>query len=136
SLALTAAETGHLVLGTLHTSSAIRTIDRIIGAFPPAEQEQTRVMLSESLRAVISQRLVRKADGSGRVAALEILIVTRAVGHLIRENKTFQLRGLMQTAKADGMLLLEDSLQQLVRDGVVLQDEAERHGLKRDDAEV
>jgi len=136
SLALTAAETGHLVLGTLHTSGAIRTIDRIIGAFPPAEQDQIRVMLSESLRAVISQRLVRRADGAGRVAALEILVVTRAVSHLIRENKTFQLEGLMQTAKADGMVLLEDSLRQLVSDGVVSQEAAERHGLGRGDTKA
>ena len=136
SLALTAAETGHLVFGTLHTSGSIRTVDRIIGAFPPAEHDQIRVMLSESLRAVISQRLVRKADGTGRVVALEILVVTRAVSHLIRENKSFQLEGLMQTAKSDGMLLLGDSLQQLVRDGVVLQEEAERHGLGRGDTKA
>lgn len=136
SLALTAAETGHLVLGTLHTSGSIRTIDRIIGAFPPAEHEQARVMLSESLRAVVSQRLVRKADGTGRVAALEILVVTRAVSHLIREDKTFQLEGLMQTAKADGMQLLEESLNELVREGVVLREEAARHMLGTGDAKA
>jgi twitching motility protein PilT len=128
SLSLTAAETGHLVLGTLHTSSAIQTIDRIIGVYPPAEQDQIRVMLSESLRAVISQRLLRRAAGAGRVAALEILVVTRAVSNLIRDAKTFQIRDVIQTGTAEGMCLLESSLAELVRQGVVTPEEAARHG--------
>ncbi len=127
SLALTAAETGHLVLATLHTGSAIRTVDRLVGAFPPGQQAQIRAMLSESLRAVVSQRLVERADGAGRVAALEVLLGTRAVANLIRESKTFQLRSLIQTSLTHGMALLDLSLAQLVRDGVVARAEALRH---------
>jgi twitching motility protein PilT len=127
SLALTAAETGHLVLATLHTGNAIRTVDRIVGAFPPSQQPQVRSMLSESLRAVVSQRLVNRADGQGRLPALEILLGTRAVANLIRESKTYQLRSLMQTAAAQGMALLDASLAQLVRDGLVTRDEALLH---------
>ncbi|MFZ9886668.1 MAG: type IV pilus twitching motility protein PilT [Myxococcota bacterium] len=127
SLALTAAETGHLVLGTLHTSSAIRTINRIVGAFPPNEQAQVRSMISESLRAIISQRLLPRRDGNGRVAALEILQVNKAVSNTIRENKTFQLRSMMQTGRTQGMLLLDQSLQDLVRSGTVSKEEATRH---------
>ncbi len=115
SLALTAAETGHLVLATLHTNNAIRTVNRILGVFPPNQQEQIRTMVSESLRAVISQRLVARADGNGRVAALEILVVNKAVGNLIRENKTFQIRSVLQTGGAQGMCLLDDSLADLVK---------------------
>ena len=107
SLALTAAETGHLVLGTLHTNSTIRTIDRLIGVFPPDQQTQVRTMLSESLRAVVSQRLVTRADGAGRVPALEVLVVNKAVSNLIRENKTFQIRSILQTGAAQGMCLLD-----------------------------
>jgi twitching motility protein PilT len=127
SLALTAAETGHLVMGTLHTGSAIRTIDRVIGAFPPEQQPQVRMMFSESLRAVVSQRLVNRADGQGRVPAVEVLLGTRAVSNLIREQKTFQLRSILQTGASLGMNLLDTSLAQLVRAGVVTRDEALRH---------
>jgi twitching motility protein PilT len=127
SLALTAAETGHLVLATLHTGSAIRTVDRIVGSFPPNQQSQIRTMLSESLRAVVSQRLLRRADGAGRVPALEVLIGTRAVANLIREAKTFQIRSVLQTGAAQGMGLLDASIAQLVRDGVVSRDEALLH---------
>ncbi len=127
SLAITAAETGHLVLATLHTSSAIRTINRILGVFPPSQQEQIRTMLSESLRAVISQRLVARADGTGRVPALEILIATRAVGNLIRENKTFQLKSVLQTGSTHGMFLLDHSLAELVKTGVITKEEGLRH---------
>lgn len=127
SLALTAAETGHLVLATLHTGSAIRTVDRIVGSYPSNQQAQIRTMLSESLRAVISQRLVRRADGHGRVPALEILLGTRPVANLIRESKTFQLRSVLQTGAAQGMCLLDTSLAHLVRDGVVTRDEALLH---------
>jgi len=127
SLAITAAETGHLVLATLHTSSAIRTINRILGVFPPNQQEQIRTMLSESLRAVISQRLVARADGTGRVPALEILIATKAVGNLIRENKTFQLKSVLQTGSTHGMFLLDASLAELVKSGVITKEEGLRH---------
>jgi twitching motility protein PilT len=127
SLALTAAETGHLVLGSLHTGNAIRTIDRIVGVFPPSRQGQIRAMLSESLRAVISQRLLRRADGGGRVPALEILLGTRAVANMIRESKTFQLRSVMQTGASQGMVLLDTSLAQLVKAGVITRDEALLH---------
>src|SRR5205085_6415646 len=91
SLAITAAETGHLVFGTLHTTNATRTIDRVLDVFPPKEQAQIRAMVSESLRGIISQQLVPKADGSGRVAALEVLFTTPAVANLIREKQTFKL---------------------------------------------
>lgn len=127
SLALTAAETGHLVLATLHTGSAIRTVDRIVGSFPSNQQAQIRTMLSESLRGVVSQRLVRRADGEGRVAALEILLGSRAVSNLIREAKTFQIRSILQTGAAHGMRLLDVSLAQLVRDGVVTREAALLH---------
>ncbi len=127
SLALTAAETGHFVLATLHTNSTIRTIDRLIGVFPPDQQNQVRTMLSESLRAVVSQRLVRRADGQGRVPALEVLVVNKAISNLVRENKTFQIRSILQTGAALGMCLLDGSLEQLVKSGVITQEEARRH---------
>jgi twitching motility protein PilT len=127
SLALTAAETGHFVLGTLHTNSTIRTIDRLIGVFPPDQQSQVRTMLSESLRAVVSQRLVRRADGQGRIPALEILVVNKAVSNLIRENKTFQIRSILQTGASQGMCLLDSALEELVKSGAITKEEARRH---------
>ena len=119
SLALTAAETGHLVLATLHTSNAIRTVNRILGVFPPDQQAQIRMMFSESLRAVVSQRLLPRADGAGRVAATEILINTKAAGNLIREQKTFQLHSLMQTGSQHGMWLLDHALAFLAKRRIV-----------------
>jgi len=127
SLALTAAETGHLVLATLHTGSAVRTVDRVVGSYPSNQQAQIRTMLSESLRAVVSQRLVRRADGSGRVPALEVLLGTRAVSNLIRESKTFQIRSILQTGGSQGMCLLDISLARLVREGIVSREEALLH---------
>jgi twitching motility protein PilT len=124
SLALTAAETGHLVLATLHTNNAIRTINRILGVFPPSQQEQIRTMVSESLRAVVSQRLVNRADGNGRVPVLEILVVNKAVGNLIRDNKTFQIRSVLQTGASQGMCLLDASLAELVKSRVITREEA------------
>ena len=119
SLAMTAAETGHFVLATLHTSNAVRTVNRMIGAFPSNEQDQVRAMLSESLRAVLSQRLVPTADGEGRVPALELLVINRAIGNLIRDEKTVQIRSSMQTGRAHGMYLLEQSLNDLVAAGTI-----------------
>ena len=124
SLALTAAETGHLVLATLHTNNAIRTVNRLLGAFPPEQQNQIRTMVSESLRAIVSQRLIPRADGKGRALALEILVVNKAVGNLIRENKTFQIRSSMQTGQSLGMVLLDDSLRELVKSGIITREEA------------
>jgi len=124
SLAMTAAETGHFVLASLHTNNAVRTINRMIGAFPPGEQGQVRTMLSESLRAVISQRLVARADGEGRVSALEVLVINKAIGNLIREEKTVQIRSSIQTGKAHGMFLLEQSLNDLVAEGTITREAA------------
>ncbi len=124
SLALTAAETGHLVLGTLHTSSAIRTVNRLLGVFPPDQQAQIRTMVSESLRAVVSQRLLPRADGRGRVPAIEVLMNTKAVGNLIRDRKTFQLVSIMQTGGAQGMCLLDASLTELVKSGTITKEAA------------
>ncbi len=126
SLALSAAETGHLVLATLHTNNAIRTLNRIIGAFPADQQGQVRMMISESLRVVISQRLIPRADGQGRVAAIETLVITRAVGNLIRENKTFQIHSILQTGSSQGMVLLDHSIKSLLDAGTISRDEALR----------
>jgi twitching motility protein PilT len=127
SLAMTAAETGHFVLATLHTDNAVRTVNRIIGSFPPEQQDQVRAMLSESLRAVISQRLLPRADARGMVPAVEILVVNRPVGNMIREEKTVQIRSTMQTSASLGMCLLDGSLAQLVKSGVVKRDDALVH---------
>jgi twitching motility protein PilT len=127
SLALSAAETGHLVLATLHTDNTLRTINRVIGAFPADQQEQVRTMLSESLRAVLSQRLLPRADGKGRVPALETLIVTKAVGNLIRENKVFQIQSILQTGATHGMGLLDQSIRAHVQAGTVKREDALKH---------
>jgi twitching motility protein PilT len=122
-LALTAAETGHLVLGTLHTSSAPKTIDRIIDVFPAAEKDMVRAMLSESLQAVISQALLKKREG-GRVAAHEIMLGTPAIRNLIRENKISQMVSTIQTGHEVGMQTLDQNLQQLIKSGQVTAAEA------------
>lgn len=127
SLALSAAETGHLVLATLHTNNAIRTLNRIIGAFPADQQGQVRMMISESLRVVISQRLIPRADGQGRVAAIENLVVNRAVGNLIRENKTFQIHSILQTGASQGMVLLDHSIKALLDAGTISREDALRN---------
>ena len=118
-LALTAAETGHLVFGTLHTSSAAKTIDRIIDVFPAAEKEMVRAMLSESLRAVISQTLLKRKDGSGRVAVHEIMLGTPAIRNLIREAKVAQMYSSIQTGQALGMQTLDQGLVEMVRRNVI-----------------
>jgi twitching motility protein PilT len=127
SLALTAAETGHFVLGTIHTENSLRTVNRLVGSFPPDQQDQIRTMISESLRAVISQRLVPKADKDGLVPAIEVLMINKAVGKMIRDNKTFQIHSILQTGASQGMCLLDDSLAELVKSGVVEREEALRH---------
>ncbi len=119
SLALTAAETGHLVFGTLHTSGAHKTVDRIIDVFPQEQQSQIRVMLAESLRGVVAQTLLPKADGTGRVAALEIMHNNNAIANLIREGKTFQIPNTMQTSKGEGMVTLEQYMQELMKKGLI-----------------
>ncbi len=122
-LALSAAETGHLVFGTLHTSSAAKTIDRIVDVFPAAEKEMVRSMLSESLRAVISQTLMKK-QGGGRVAAHEIMLGTPAIRNLIRENKVAQMYSAIQTGMRDGMQTLDQNLKELLRRGVITKEVA------------
>lgn len=124
SLALTAAETGHLVFGTLHTNSAAKTIDRIIDVFPAGQQQQIRAMLSESLRGVVAQTLFSKADGQGRIAAYEILRNTKAVSNLIRENKIHQIASTMQTGTSSGMVLFEKYIDDLVKTGKVTANDA------------
>ena len=124
ALALTAAETGHLVLATLHTPSAAQTIDRVIDSFPPHQQQQIKVQLSTVLEAVLCQTLVPTADGSGRVAAVEVMVATSAVQNLIREGKTFQIPNVIQTGSQYGMQTLDQALATLYQTGVIAQDEA------------
>ena len=124
SLAITASETGHLVLGTLHTGNAARTLDRVLDVFPVDQREQIRIMVSESLRGIISQQLVPRADGTGRALAIEILMNTPAVANVIREAKTFMLPGIIQTGKRLGMKLMDDSLVDLFNAGLISADEA------------
>ena len=131
-LAMTAAETGHLVFGTLHTSSAAKTIDRIIDVFPAEEKEMVRAMLSESLRAVISQTLCKTKDGSGRVAAHEIMIATPAIRNLIRESKVAQMYSAIQTGQGFGMQTLDQNLQDLWRRNVITVDEARTKAANKD----
>ena len=131
-LAMTAAETGHLVFGTLHTSSAAKTIDRIIDVFPAEEKEMIRAMLSESLRAVISQTLLKTKDGNGRVAAHEIMIGTPAIRNLIREAKVAQMYSAIQTGQNFGMQTLDQNLTELVRRNVVAMAEARNKAANKD----
>ncbi len=116
SVAVTAAETGHLVLSTLHTIGAASTVDRIIDVFPPHQQQQIRVQLANVLEGIISQQLIPKADGRGRVGAFEVLHVNLAVRNLIREGKTHQLPSIMQTGRRQGMMTMDEAIIQLVRD--------------------
>jgi twitching motility protein PilT len=125
SLAITAAETGHLVLGTLHTGTASRTLDRLLDVFPVDQQEQIRIMVSESLRGIISQQLVPRADGNGRILALETLTNIPAVANVIREAKTYMLPGIIQTGKKQGMQLMDDALAALRERGLITAEETE-----------
>ena len=131
-LALTGAETGHLVFATLHTSSAAKTIDRIIDVFPAAEKEMVRAMLSESLRAVISQTLLKTKDGAGRVAAHEVMIGTPAIRNLIREAKVAQMYSSIQTGQAIGMQTLDQNLLELVKRNMVAVPEAKAKAMNKD----
>jgi twitching motility protein PilT len=123
AIAIETAETGHLVFGTLHTTTAASTVDRVIDQFPSDRQAQIRIMLSESLRGVIAQNLCRKIGG-GRVAALEVLIASGAISNLIREGKTFQINSMMQVGRGNGMVTLNDALMELVTKKLVAPDEA------------
>jgi twitching motility protein PilT len=131
-LALTASETGHLVFGTLHTSSAAKTVDRIIDVFPAAEKEMVRAMLSESLKAVISQSLLKTKDGTGRVAAHEIMIGTPAIRNLIREAKVSQMNSSIQTGQSLGMQTMDQCLSDLVRRNVISMAEARSSATNKD----
>jgi len=129
STALTAAETGHLVFATLHTQDTPQTIDRIIDVFPPHQQQQVRIQLSVSLQAVVTQQLLPTADGSGRVAACEVLSMTPAVRNLIREGKTHQIYSVLQTSAAHGMQSMDSALAQLVREGKITRQLAESRSI-------
>ena len=124
SMAITAAETGHLVFGTLHTRNASKTVDRVIDVFPATQQNQIRLMLSESLRGVISQQLVPRAEGNGRALAYEVMVGTPAIANLIREAKTFQIPSLMQMGLKEGMMLMDQCLVGLVTAGLITYEEA------------
>jgi twitching motility protein PilT len=131
-LAITAAATGQLVFGTLHTMNAAQSVDRMIDSFEGEKQAQVRLMLAESLKGVLAQRLMRRKDGNGRALAIEILIGTGPISALIREKKTFQIHSVLQTGKKDGMQTLDDSVLSLLRAGVIGSDEAALHLSSRD----
>ena len=135
SLALTAAETGHLVFGTIHANTAPKTIDRIIDVFPSGDKDMARTMLSTSLQGVVQQTLLKRSGGNGRVAAHEILIGTNAVRNLIRENQISQLYSMMQTGMRYGMMTLEDSIKALLNQGLIDKSEARRALLRASDEE-
>lgn len=132
SIAITAAETGHLVFATLHTTDAAQTVDRIIDVFPPNQQQQIRVQLAATLQGVLAQQLLPRADGRGRVAALEIMVVTPAIRNLIREGKTHQILNSIQTGGKFGMQTMETALRQLVQSRVVTMEEAESRVVDQD----
>jgi twitching motility protein PilT len=119
SLALTAAETGHLVLSTLHTSSAVKAVDRIIDIFPSSQKGQIRSMMSESLEAVIAQKLIPTKDGKGRAPACEVMMATTAIRNLIREDRIYQIESVMQSGGVEGMQTLDQDLQRLVTQGKI-----------------
>ena len=123
-LAITASETGHLVLGTLHTANAPRTLDRLLDVFPVNQRDQIRVMVSESLRGIISQQLIPRLDGKGRALAVEVLVNTPAIAHTIREGKTFMLPGIIQTGRKLGMKLMDDSIMDLYNRQIISEEEA------------
>ena len=126
-LALTAAETGHLVFATLHTSGAPNTINRIIDVFPAGQQSQVRAQLSQSLQMVVTQKLFKKSDGEGRVAAFEVMVCNHAVRNLIREGKIFQIESIMQTARGEGMITMDKAIEELVSTGKISQRDSYSH---------
>ena len=126
-LALTAAETGHLVFATLHTSGAPNTINRIIDVFPAGQQSQVRAQLSQSLQMVVTQKLFKKSDGEGRVAAFEVMVCNHAVRNLIREGKIFQIESIMQTARGEGMVTMDKAIEELVSTGKISQRDSYSH---------
>ena len=132
SLAITAAETGHLVFGTLHTRTAASTVDRLIDVFPPDQQGQIRTMLAETLKGVIAQQLLVRADGEGRVSAVEILIGTTALANLIREGKTYQILSLIQTGRREGMQTMDQAILELLRRKHITPQEAYRKAIDKD----
>jgi twitching motility protein PilT len=123
-LAISASETGHLVLGTLHTSNASRTLDRLLDVFPIDQRDQIRIMVSESLRGIVSQQLIPRADGTGRVVAMEMMMNSPAVANVIRESKTFMLPGIIQTGRKAGMILMDESIATLFKQGLITREEA------------
>ena len=131
ALAITAAETGHLMFGTLHTSSAAKTVDRVIDVFPAEQQDQIRAMFAESIEGVIAQKLLPTKDGKGRVAAHEIMIGTPAIRNLIREGKTFQISSMIQTGGGEGMQSMDSALKELLTQGKVTGEEALRHAFDK-----
>ncbi len=128
-LAISAAETGHLVFGTLHTNTAAESVDRIIDVFEPAQQSQIRVQLANNLQGIISQQLLPRKNSRGRIAAIECMMVTSAIRNLIRENKTYQIQSLIQTGAASGMVSMDQSLKQLVKQDIVERDIALEHAI-------
>ena len=132
SIALTAAETGHLVLSTLHTIGAAKTIDRIIDVFPPYQQQQIKVQLSAVLKGVISQQLIPRADGDGRIAALEVMVSTHGIQNLIREGKTHQIESAIQTGSKYGMKTMDMSLAEIVKKGHITKEEAIAHSVDKE----
>ncbi len=131
SVAVTAAETGHLVLATLHTIGAVSTVDRVIDVFPSEQQQQIRVQLGSVLQGVVSQQLVRRADGSGRIGAFEIMLCNQAVKNLIREGKSHQLLSSIQTGRKIGMVSMDTSLVELYKQGIITVDEALAHSVDK-----
>lgn len=124
--AMTAAETGHLVMGTLHSSSAAQTIERVIDVFPPHQQDQIRLQLASTLQGIITQQLIPRADGKGRVLACEVLVANPAIRNLIRESKTFQIQSVLQTAASQGMMTMEKSLKNFYNQGLISREEIKK----------
>jgi twitching motility protein PilT len=131
SLALTAAETGHLVIGTMSTSNAQKTIDRLIDSFPPEQQNQVRTMLADSIKGIVTQRLIKDKEGKKRVLATEIMVGTVPVAAIIRDSKTFQIPSLIQTGKKAGMQLMDESLMQLLKDGLISPEAAQANAANK-----
>ncbi|MDI6604169.1 MAG: type IV pilus twitching motility protein PilT [Thermoanaerobacteraceae bacterium] len=131
-IAITAAETGHLVLSTLHTIGAVKTIDRIIDVFPPYQQQQIKVQLSNVLEGIISQQLLPRIDNSGRIVAVEVMIATPAIRNLIREGKTFQIQSMIQTGNKFGMISMDMSILQLEKKGLISMDDAFTYSIDKE----